>query len=77
MVVEARPHVVLTDTELTGVSAKVASRLEGTDILVTSNFGHMSTAKRHKKLVALEVTISNQKDLDSISQALDMRPDYL
>ncbi len=77
MVVEARPHVVLTDTELTGVSAKVASRLEGTDILVTSNFGHMSTAKRHKKLVALEVTISNQKDLDRISQALDMRPDYL
>jgi 3-dehydroquinate synthase II len=77
MVVEARPHVVLTDTELTGVSAKIASRLEGTDILVTSNFYHMSTAKMHKKLVALEVTISNQKDLDSISQALDMRPDYL
>ncbi len=77
MVVEARPHAVLTDTELTGVSTKIASRLEGTDILVTSSFDHVSTSKRSKKPVALEVTISNQKDLDRISRALEMRPDYL
>ena len=77
MVVEARPHAVLTDTELTGVSTKIASRLEGTDILVTSSFDHVSTSKRSKKPVALEVTISNQKDLIRISPALEMRPDYL
>ncbi len=74
---QARPHTVLTDTELTGVSAKIASRLEGTDILVTSSFDHMSASKRSKKPVALEVTISNQKDLIRISPALEMRPDYL
>ncbi len=77
MVAEARPHTVLTDTELTGVSTKIASRLEGTDILVTSNFDDLSSAKRTKTPVALEVTISNQKDLDKISQALELSPDYL
>ena len=74
---EARPHTVLTDTELTGVSLKIASRLEGTDILVTSNFGDVSSARKNKRPVALEVTISDQKDLVRISQALETRPDYL
>src|SRR5260370_8296077 len=77
MVNQARPHTVLTDTELTGVSAKIASRLEGTDILVTSSFNDISSAKKSKTPVALEVTISDQKDLDRISQVLDKRPDYL
>ena len=77
MVDEARPHAVLTDTSIPGVAAKVASRLEGTDILVTSNFDHASRARRNKTPVALEVTISDQKDLERISQALEMRPDYL
>jgi 3-dehydroquinate synthase II len=77
MVVEARPHAVLTDTDLTGVSAKIASRLDGTDIFVTSNFGDLSGAKKNKTPVALEVTLSNQKDLEKISQALGLGPDYL
>src|SRR5439155_20887695 len=77
MVVEARPHAVLTDTELTGVSAKIASRLDGTDIFVTSNFDDVSCAKKNMTPVALEVMISNQKDLDKISQALKLGPDYL
>ena len=77
MVNEARPHTVLTDTDLTGVSAKIASRLDGTDIFVTSNFDDLSNAKRTKTRVALEVTIGNQKDLDKISQALELSPDYL
>ena len=77
IVAEARPHTVLTDTELAGVSAKIASRLQGTDILVTSSFDNLFSAKKNKTPVALEVTISDQKDLDGISQALDMRPDYL
>ena len=77
MVDEAKPHTILTDVKLPGVTAKIASRLEGTDILVTSNSDQVSSAKRNKTPVALEVTISDQKDLERISQALELRPDYL
>ncbi len=77
MVDEAKPHTVLTDISIPGVAAKIASRLKGTDILVTSNFDHLSSAKRDKTPVALEVTISNQNDLEKLSQALELRPDYL
>jgi len=77
MVDEAKPHTVLTNVKLSGVNAKIASRLEGTDILVTSTFDHVSSAKRNKTPVALEVTIADQKDLERISQALELRPDYL
>src|SRR6184192_443987 len=77
MVDVAKPHTILTDIELPGVTAKIASRLEGMDILVTSNFDHVSSAKRNKTPVALEVTIGDQKDLQRISQALELRPDYL
>jgi len=77
MVDEAKPHTVLTDVKLPRVSSKVASRLEGTDILVTSNFDLLSSAKRNNTPVALEVTISDQKDLEKISHALELNPDYL
>ena len=77
MVDEAKPHTVLTDLKLPGVTARIASRLEGMDILVTSNPDHVSSAKRNKTPVALEVTIGDQKDLEKISQALELRPDYL
>jgi hypothetical protein len=77
MVDEAKPHAVLTDVKLPGVTAKIASRLEGMDILVTSRFDQVSSAKRKKRPVALEVTIGDQKDLERISQALELRPDYL
>ena len=77
MVDEAKPHTILTDVKLSGVTAKIASRLEGTDILVTSRFDRVPSAKRNKTPVALEVTIGDQKDLERISQALELRPDYL
>src|SRR2546428_9226511 len=77
MVAEAKPHTILPDVKLPGVTAKIASRLEGMDILVTSNSDHVSSAKRNKTPVALEVTIGDQKDLEKISQALELRPDYL
>jgi 3-dehydroquinate synthase II len=77
MVDEAKPHTVLTDVKLPRVSSKVASRLEGTDIHVTSNFDLLSSAKRTRTPVALEVTISDQKDLEKISHALELNPDYL
>jgi len=77
MVNEARPHTVLTDTNVIGVSARIASRLDGTDIFVTSNFDDVSNAKKNKTHVALEVTIGERKDLEKISQALGLGPDYL
>ncbi len=77
MVDEVKPYTVLTDIKLPGVTAKIASRREGMDILVTSNFDHVSSAKRNKIPVALEVTIGDQKDLKRITQALELRPDYL
>jgi 3-dehydroquinate synthase II len=77
MVDEVKPHTILTDVKLSGVAAKIASRLEGMDILVTSRFDHVSSAKRNKTPVALEVTIADHKDLERISQALELRPDYL
>jgi 3-dehydroquinate synthase II len=77
MVEDAKPHTVLTDVKLPRITPKIASRLEGTDILVTSNFDHASSAKKNKTPVALEVTIIDQKDLQRITQALELRPDYL
>src|SRR5256885_11887061 len=77
MVDEVKPHTILTDIKLPGVTAKIASRQEGMDILVTSNFDHVSSAKRNKIPVALEVTVGDQKDLKRITQALKLRPDYL
>jgi 3-dehydroquinate synthase II len=77
MIDEAKPHTILTDVKLSRVNAKIASRLEGMDILVTSSYDQVSSAKRNKTPVALEVTIGDQKDLERISQALELRPDYL
>ena len=77
MVDVAKPHTILTDIKLPGVTAKIASRLEGMDILVTSNFDHVSSAKRNKTPVALEVTVGDQKDVERISEVLELHPDYL
>jgi len=74
---EAKPHTILTDIKLPGITSKIASRLQGMDILVTSRFDHVSSAKRNKTPVALEVTIGDQKDLERISQALELGPNYL
>ncbi|TMI28851.1 3-dehydroquinate synthase II [Candidatus Bathyarchaeota archaeon] len=77
MVDVAKPHTILTDVKLPGITAKIASRLEGMDILVTSRFDHVLSAKINNTPVALEVTIGDQKDLERISQALELGPDYL
>jgi len=74
---ETKPHTILTDIKLPGITSKIASRLQGMDILVTSRFDHVSSAKRNKTPVALEVTIGDQKDLERISQALELGPNYL
>ena len=74
---KAKPHTILTDVKLPRVTSKIASRLEGTDILVTSNLDDASSAKQNKTPIALEVTISDRRDLERITQALELRPEYL
>ncbi len=74
---DARPDVVLTEFDLSDSSTKVASRQEGRDILVTSNLGQVSIAKTKNIPVALDVTINDREDHKLISQALELRPDYL
>jgi 3-dehydroquinate synthase II len=77
MVEEAKPHAILTDVTLPRVASKIASRLEGTDIFVTSNFDQVSNSRSEKTPVALEVTIGDRKDLEKITEALELGPDYL
>src|SRR5437899_4288393 len=74
---ECKHNHIRTNLKIPGVTAKIASRLEGMDILVTSRFDHVSSAKRNRTPVALEDTIGEQNDLERISQALELRPDYL
>lgn len=77
MVNEARPHAVITDLSLTGISSKIASRRNGTDILVASTSHQVSSAKKTNTPVALEVTIRDQNDLDEASRTLELHPDYV
>jgi 3-dehydroquinate synthase II len=77
LVDEARPHTILLDANIPGIVGRIASRREGTAILLTSDFDRLSRAKKSEIPVALEVTITNQKDLEGISHALQLGPDYL
>jgi 3-dehydroquinate synthase II len=77
LVDEARPHTILSDANITGIVGRIASRREGSDILVTSDLDRLSRAKKSEIPVALEVTIRNQRDLEGVSQALQLDPDYL
>jgi 3-dehydroquinate synthase II len=77
MVEEARPHTIILPKPLTGLSAKVASPLEGGDILVTSDITTMHASKEKGIPVALQISIQGKNDLDRISRVLNAGPDYL
>ena len=77
MVEEARPHTVILPKPLTGLSAKVASPLEGGDILVTSDITTMQASTEKGIPVALQISIQDKNDLDRISRVLNAGPDYL
>jgi 3-dehydroquinate synthase II len=77
MVEEARPHTVILPKPLTGLSAKVASPLEGGDILVTSEITTVYASKEKGVPVALQISIQDKNDLDRISRVLNAGPDYL
>jgi 3-dehydroquinate synthase II len=77
MVEEARPHTIILPKPLTGLSAKVASPLEGGDILVTSDITTIYASKEKGIPVALQISIQDKNDLDRISRVLNAGPDYL
>ena len=77
MVEEARPHTVILPKLLTGLSAKVASPLEGGDILVTSDITTVYASKEKGIPVALQISVQDKNDLDGISRVLNAGPDYL
>jgi 3-dehydroquinate synthase II len=77
MVEEARPHTIILPKPLTGLSAKVASPLEGGDILVTSDITTVYASKGKGIPVALQISIQDKNDLDRISRVLNAGPDYL
>lgn len=74
---EAKPHTIVLSKPVSGLPVKVASPLEGADILVTSNIADASNAKSNGVPVALEITIRNRKDQEGVSECLDLEPDYL
>ena len=74
---EARPFAVLLPKPVPGLSVKVASPQDGSDILVTSNVENARVAKSKGASVALEVTIQDRKDHAGIAQILSVKPDYL
>lgn len=74
---EVRPHAVLTDVNLPRVPSMVASRKEGSEILVASSTQRVSAAKKQGTKVAVEVTITDHADLERTSQVLELHPDYV
>ena len=77
IVEQAKPHTIILLRPVTGLPVKVASSLEGGDILVTRNITAVHNAKKKGIPVALEVTVQNRSDQENVSQLIDASPDYL
>lgn len=77
IVSESGPDTILLEHPIRIQSAKVAARTHGADILVTSNLDQTAEAKKQQVPVAFEIIIRNKKDHATVSQALDLNPDYL
>ena len=74
---EAKPHTIILPKPLAGLPAKVASPVEGADILVTCDITTAYSAKERGVPVALQITIQHRNDLEKVSRFLEADPDYL
>jgi 3-dehydroquinate synthase II len=74
---EAKPHTVILPRPITGLPVKVASPLEGGDILVTGDIKTAYDAKRRGIQVALQITVQNRNEQEKVSQFLHASLDYL
>jgi 3-dehydroquinate synthase II len=74
---EAKPHAMILPRPVLGLPVKVASPVEGGDILVTSDMTTAYAAKKRGVPIAHQITIQNRSDLENVSKVLEARPDYL
>ncbi len=74
---EAKPHTIILPKPVTGLPTKVASPVDGGDILLTCDITTAYAAKDRGVPVALQITIQDRNDLVKISQLLHASPDYL
>lgn len=77
LVEEARPHTIILSRPISGFPVKVASLLEGGDILLTCDMKTTCAAKDKGIPVALQITIQDKNDIENVSQCLLAKPDYL
>ena len=74
---EAKPHAIVLPKMVPGLPVKVASPVEGADILVTCDIPTAHAAKERGIPVALQITIKNRNDIENVSRFLEADPDYL
>ena len=74
---EAKPHTIILPKPVIGLPTKVASPVDGGDILVTFDITTANAAKDRGVPVALEITIEHRSDVERISQSLEASPEYL
>ena len=74
---EAKPHAIVLSKMVPGLPVKVASPVEGADILVTCDIPTAHAAKERGIPVALQITIKNRNDIENVSRFLEADPDYL
>jgi 3-dehydroquinate synthase II len=77
IVQEAKPHTIILPKPISGLSVKVASPVEGADILVTADITTAYAARDRGVPVALQITIQHRNDVENVSQFLKAEPDYL
>jgi 3-dehydroquinate synthase II len=74
---EAKPDTIILPKPVTGLPVKVASPVEGGDILVTADITTAYAAKDRGVPLALQITIQHRNDIENISRFLKAEPDYL
>jgi 3-dehydroquinate synthase II len=74
---EAKAHTIILPKPIGGLPAKVASPVEGGDILVTGDITTVYASKDRGVPVALEITIQHRNDFEKVSLFLKAEPDYL
>src|SRR5260370_31234938 len=74
---EAKPQTMMLPKMGPGLPVKVASPVEGADILVTRDIATAHAAKERGIPVALQITIQSGNDVENVSRFLEADPDYL
>jgi len=77
MAEEARPHAIILPKPIAGFPVKVASPVEGADILVACDITAAYAAKDRGVPVALQITVEHRSDVERVSQSLEASPEYL